>query len=70
MCNNGEKGGGMLVFNPYDLNHVGMMNDWLTDKKKGIDRPCPFYNSAQMKSMTVKKKKKPLKLKGILKSKS
>lgn len=58
----------MLIFNPYDLEHVAMMREWLADEQKGIVKACPFYNSAQMKSMSVKKKKKTLKLKGILKS--
>jgi len=60
----------MLIFNPYDLEHVGMMNDWLADKKKGIDRPCPFYTKTQLKSMSVKKKNKRIVHKGLLKTKS
>lgn len=59
----------MLIFNPYDLNHVAMLSDWLEDKKKGINRDCPFYTSAQLMSMMEKKKKKQIKLKGLLKAK-
>lgn len=70
LCNNGEKGGGMLIFNPYDLDHVGMLNEWLADKKKGIDRPCPFYTKSQLKLMSVKKKNKRIARKGLLRQKS
>ena len=32
----------MEIFNPYDLNHVTLLNKWLEDNKKGICKPCPF----------------------------
>ncbi len=67
LCNNGEKGGGMLIFNPYDLDHVALLNNWLAKKRRGVVIACPFYTRSQMELMIAKKKKGAIKQKGILK---
>lgn len=65
-----KKGGAMLVFNPYDLTHIAMMDDWLNDKKRGVIRPCPFLNSEQVEKLTKRKMKTKRIKAGIFKQKN
>jgi hypothetical protein len=58
----------MLEFNPYNLEHVAMMEEWLADKKRGINKPCPFLTREQMEAMQTRKKKKKVAINaGLLK---